>query len=158
MQQEQWQGVFPAITTPFLKDLSVDHKFLGEHASWMIDQGCKGVVALGSLGEAATLKFEEKVSILETLRKTMPRGTPVIAGIAGLSTAECVALAQRAEAVGCDGLMVLPPYVYKGDWRETEAHFSAVIGATRLGLRSSLGERKIPAGRVWTGAQSEPHP
>ncbi|HEY6219178.1 MAG TPA: dihydrodipicolinate synthase family protein [Gemmatimonadaceae bacterium] len=132
MQQEQWQGVFPAITTPFLKDLSVDHKFLGEHASWMIDQGCKGVVALGSLGEAATLKFEEKVSILETLRKTMPRGTPVIAGIAGLSTAECVALAQRAEAVGCDGLMVLPPYVYKGDWRETEAHFSAVIGATRL--------------------------
>ena len=57
---------------------------------------------------------------------------PVVAGIAGLSTAECVALARRAAAVGCDGLMVLPAYVYRGDWRETEAHFSAVIEATSL--------------------------
>jgi 1-pyrroline-4-hydroxy-2-carboxylate deaminase len=57
---------------------------------------------------------------------------PVVAGIAGLSTAECVALAQRSREAGADGLMVLPPYVYRGDWRETEAHFSAVIGATNL--------------------------
>jgi 1-pyrroline-4-hydroxy-2-carboxylate deaminase len=70
--------------------------------------------------------------VLETLRKSLPKNIPVIAGIAGLSTAECVALAQRAEKIGCDGLMVLPPYVYRGDWRETAAHFSAVIRATRL--------------------------
>jgi len=132
MRQEQWAGVFPAITTPFAKDLSVDHGFLGKHAAWMIDNGCSGMVALGSLGEAATLQFEEKVQILETLRQALPSGTPLIAGIAGLSTAECVSLAKRAAAVGCDGLMVLPPYVYKGDWRESEAHFSAVIGATKL--------------------------
>jgi dihydrodipicolinate synthase/N-acetylneuraminate lyase len=132
MRQEQWAGVIPAITTPFNKDLSIDHAFLGRHAAWMIGEGCRGVVALGSLGEAATLSFDDKVSILETLRKALPREIPVIAGIAGLSTAECVALAKRAAAVGCDGLMVLPPYVYRGDWRETEAHFSAVIGATSL--------------------------
>lgn len=132
MQKAQWGGVFPAITTPFTKDLSIDHSFLGEHAGWMIDAGCAGIVALGSLGEAATLTFEEKVTILETLRDALPRGVPVVAGIAGLSTTECVALAQRAEKVGCDGLMVLPPYVYRGDWRETEAHFSAVIRATKL--------------------------
>jgi dihydrodipicolinate synthase/N-acetylneuraminate lyase len=132
MDKAHWQGVYPAITTPFNKDLSIDHKFLGEHASWMIDTGCAGIVALGSLGEAATLQFEEKVTILETLRRALPRDVPVVAGIAGLSTAECVALAQRAEKVGCDGLMVLPPYVYRGDWRETEAHFSAVIRATKL--------------------------
>lgn len=132
MQQHDWQGVFPAITTPFTAGLAVDHPRLGKHVSWLIDNGCRGIVALGSLGEAATLQFEEKVSILESCRRSLTGGVPLVAGIAGLSTAECVSLAKRAEAAGCDGLMVLPPYVYRGDWRETKAHYDAVIGATTL--------------------------
>ena len=132
MEQRDWAGVFTAITTPFKADLTVDHDFLASHAAWQVDNGCTGVVALGSLGEAATLTFDEKVAILETCRRSVGGRVPVIAGIAGLSTAECVALARRAAAVGCDGLMVLPAYVYRGDWRETEAHFSAVIEATPL--------------------------
>jgi 1-pyrroline-4-hydroxy-2-carboxylate deaminase len=132
MEKAQWKGVFTAITTPFERSLAVDHKFLAEHASWQVSNGCTGVVALGSLGEAATLQFEEKVAIVATLRKALPKSVPVVAGIAGLSTAECVSLAQKLRDAGADGLMVLPPYVYKGDWRETEAHFSAVIGATKL--------------------------
>jgi dihydrodipicolinate synthase/N-acetylneuraminate lyase len=132
MEQAQWAGVFTAITTPFTESLAVDHKFLGEHANWLAASGCTGIVALGSLGEAATLQFDEKVAIIETLRKALPKKVPVIAGIAGLSTSECVALARKVSDVGGDGLMVLPPYVYRGDWRETEAHFSAVIGATKL--------------------------
>jgi 4-hydroxy-tetrahydrodipicolinate synthase len=132
MEKAQWKGVFTAITTPFDKSLAVDHKFLAEHANWQVENGVAGVVALGSLGEAATLQFEEKVAIIVTLRKALPKNVPVVAGIAGLSTAECVSLAQRSRDAGADGLMVLPPYVYKGDWRETEAHFSAVLGATKL--------------------------
>ena len=132
MQQQDWAGVFPAITTPFHDDFSIDHASLGKHARWLIESGCVGIVALGSLGESQTLSFDEKVQILETLRKALPAGTPLIAGIAGLSTPDCVALAQRAAVAGCDGLMVLPAYVYKGDWRETKAHYSAVIGATGL--------------------------
>jgi 4-hydroxy-tetrahydrodipicolinate synthase len=132
MQQRDWAGVYSAITTPFTPELSVDHAFLREHASWLVDEGCTGIVALGSLGESATLSFDEKVEILESCRTAVGDRVPVVAGIAGLSTSECVALARRAAAVGCDGLMVLPPYVYRGDWRETEAHFSAVIEATSL--------------------------
>ena len=132
MQQRDWAGVYTAITTPFTTDLSVDHAFLREHAGWLVDEGCTGIVPLGSLGESATLTFDEKVAILESCRAGVGDRVPVVAGIAGLSTAECVALARRAAAVGCDGLMVLPPYVYRGDWRETEAHFSAVIEATSL--------------------------
>jgi 1-pyrroline-4-hydroxy-2-carboxylate deaminase len=132
MEQAQWAGVFTAITTPFTENLDVDHGFLADHANWLIENRCAGIVALGSLGEAATLQFEEKVAIIATLRKALPKKVPVIAGIAGLSTAECVSLARRAGDAGADGLMVLPPYVYRGDWRETEAHFSAVIGATKL--------------------------
>ena len=132
MEQRDWLGVFSAITTPFTPDLAVDHAFLREHTAWLVDNGCTGIVALGSLGESATLTFDEKVAILESCRAAVGGRVPVIAGIAGLSTVECVALARRAAAVGCDGLMVLPAYVYRGDWRETEAHFSAVIEATPL--------------------------
>jgi 4-hydroxy-tetrahydrodipicolinate synthase len=132
MEQHDWQGVFPAITTPFGTGLEVDHARLGKHVRWLVDSGCRGIVALGSLGEAATLRFEEKVSILETCRRALGNDVPLIAGIAGLATSECVALAERAAAVGCDGLMVLPPYVYRGDWRETKAHYDAIIDATKL--------------------------
>jgi len=131
MKKTDWHGVLPAITTPFREDLSIDFDSLGRHVSWLIENGCRGAVALGSLGESATLAFDEKVEILRACRRAAGGGF-VVAGIAGLSTAECVALARAAESAGCDGLMALPPYVYRGDWRETEAHYSAVIAATPL--------------------------
>lgn len=132
MRIKDWRGVFPAITTPFHDDLSVDHEFLCEHAAWMVAQGANGIVPLGSLGEAPALSFDEKVRILETCRTALRAGTPLIAGISASSTAEAVALAKEAHRAGCDGLMVLPPYVYQGDWRETKAHVTAVIRATPL--------------------------
>ena len=126
-----WKGVISAITTPFKPDYSVDHAFLAEHAKWQLDNGVDGIVALGSLGEAATLTFEEKVAILKTLAPVMG-GKPLVAGIASLSTAEGIALAKAASEAGCAGLMVLPPYVYSTDWREMKAHVSAIIGATKM--------------------------
>jgi len=132
MQPRDWAGVLPAITTPFGPDRSVDEPALEAHVRWMMDSGCRGIVALGSLGESATLTFAEKVRILEVCRKAVGSRGPLVAGIAGLATAECVALARAAERAGCDGLMALPAYVYVGDGRETEAHYGAVIGATGL--------------------------
>lgn len=126
-----WRGVIPAITTPFTADNQVDHDFLAKHARIMLDAGCTGIVPLGSLGEGATLTFDEKVAIMRTLVKALD-GAPVIPGIAALSTDEAVQLAREAKAVGCKGMMVLPPYVYSTDWREMGAHVSAVIAATDL--------------------------
>lgn len=127
-----WTGVIPAITTPFKENLEIDHKALAWHARWMVQHGCKGVVALGSLGEGATLTFDEKVAILKTLVAALKDKAPVIAGISSLSTKEAGALAKAAAKAGCEGLMVLPPYVYSSDWREMKAHVSAIIGATKL--------------------------
>lgn len=127
----KWKGVMPAITTCFDKDLKIDHKFVGDHCRWLIDEGCTGIVALGSLGEGATLQFDEKVAILQTCRKAL-KNEPLVAAISALSTAEAVRLAKAAQDAGCDGLMVLPPYVYPGDWREMKAHISAVLRATTL--------------------------
>jgi dihydrodipicolinate synthase/N-acetylneuraminate lyase len=128
----KWQGVIPAMTTAFQPDYSVDHAFITKHARWLIDNGCTGVVALGSLGESATLRFDEKVAILQTLVKALGGKAPVVAGIASLSTMEAVDLARAAANVGCSGLMVLPPYVYSSDWREMKSHVQPVIRATKL--------------------------
>jgi 4-hydroxy-tetrahydrodipicolinate synthase len=127
----KWTGVIPAITTTFKADYSVDYEFVAKHAQWLVKNGCAGVVALGSLGESATLRFNEKVEILKTLVEAL-NGKPVVAGIASLSTAEAVDLARAAEQAGCSGLMVLPPYVYSSDWREMKSHLQPVIRATKL--------------------------
>ena len=132
MTQSIWRGVIPAITTPFTADGAVDHAFLADHARTLIAAGCRGVVPLGSLGEAATLAFEEKIAILRTLTQALGSRAPVIPGIAALATGDAVRLATEAAALGCGGLMVLPPYVYSTDWREMGAHVAAVIGATSL--------------------------
>ena len=132
MDRKDWRGVFAAITTPLRADYTVDHDALARHVSWLIDSGCTGIVPNGSLGESATLAFSEKVEILRTCCRAAGGRAPVVAGIAGLATGECVQLAREAEGAGCDGIMALPAYVYVSDWRETRAHYSAVISATSL--------------------------
>ena len=128
----KWTGVMPAITTCFTEKYEVDHAFLADHARWLIENGCTGIVALGSLGEGATLLAAEKLAILKTLTKALKGTAPVVASISALSTLEAVELAQSAEGAGCDGLMILPPYVYKGDWREMKTHVATVLRATNL--------------------------
>ena len=132
MDQKDWAGVFPAITTPFKADLSVDYETFAAQARWLVECGCNGIVALGSLGEAPALTRDEKLELLKRARQSLDRKAPVIAGISAFSTAEAVWLAKEAHRAGVDGLMVLPPLVYRGDWRETQAHLSAIFQATPL--------------------------
>lgn len=128
----KWTGVIPAMTTQFKPDYSVDHEAVAKHAQWLIKNGCAGIVALGSLGESATLRFDEKVAILKTVVAALDGEAPVVAGVASLSTMEAVELARAAKDSGCAGLMVLPPYVYSSDWREMKSHLQSVIQATNL--------------------------
>jgi 1-pyrroline-4-hydroxy-2-carboxylate deaminase len=127
-----FRGVIPAVTTPFNEDLRIDHGFLADHARWMVDSGCTGIVPIGSLGEGATLSASEKRQVLETCVRAVGERVPIIPGISALSTAEAVALARDAQQIGCRALMVLPPYVYSTDWREMRAHVAAVLEATEL--------------------------
>jgi 4-hydroxy-tetrahydrodipicolinate synthase len=127
-----WKGVMPAITTCFRADLTIDYDFMATHCRWLLDNGCTGIVALGSLGEGATLSFDEKLQILRTCVDAVQGRGPVIASISALTTSEAVAVAKAATDLGCDGLMVLPPYVYQGSWREMKAHVAAVFNAAPL--------------------------
>ena len=128
----QWKGVMPAITTPFTEGLEVDWAFAARHARWLQANGCTGIVCLGSLGEAATLGFDEKIKIVRGTVETVGSSIPVVGAVSALSTPEAVNLARALADAGAQGLMILPPYVYRGDWRETKAHIAAVLRATPL--------------------------
>jgi 4-hydroxy-tetrahydrodipicolinate synthase len=127
-----WKGVMPAITTSFTKDLQIDHGFMAEHCRWLLENGCAGIVALGSLGEGATLSLDEKLQVLRTTVGAVNGRSPVVASVSALTTSEAVAVAKAAADLGCDALMVLPPYVYQGNWREMKTHIEAVFEATPL--------------------------
>ncbi len=128
----KWTGVMPALTTAFDENLKIERAFLTRHARWQVENGVSGLVALGSLGEAATLALEEKLVVIETLVAAVDGKVPIVAAISSLSTTEAVALAKAVEARGAQGLMILPPYVYKGDWREMKAYVGAILEATAL--------------------------
>lgn len=127
-----WAGVIPAMTTPFDSNDAVDHAFLAQHATWLLANKCTGLVLLGSLGEGATLEAEEKVEVLKTAVRVANGKAPIVAAVSSLSTAASVRLAKQAEQLGCEGLLVLPPYVYSTDWREMKQHVSAILSATKL--------------------------
>jgi dihydrodipicolinate synthase/N-acetylneuraminate lyase len=128
----QWTGVIPALTTNLRANGALDARALARHCGWLIEHGMSGLVCCGSLGEAATLSFEEKIAVAEACVRAAAGRVPVALGVAALATGEAVALARAGARAGCAGLMVLPPYVYSTDWREMRAHVAAVISATRL--------------------------
>ncbi|MFZ0663739.1 MAG: dihydrodipicolinate synthase family protein [Acidobacteriaceae bacterium] len=128
----KWQGVMPAMTTALDQNYKVDAAFMTRHAKWLLDNGCTGIVALGSLGQGATVTFDEKVAIVRNMVAATANRAPVVASVSALSTDEAVSFAKSAEQTGCAALMVLPPYVYCGDWREMKAHVTAVLRATPL--------------------------
>ncbi len=104
-----WTGVLPAITTNFRASGALDPSALARHCRWMIDSGCTGIVCGGSLGEAATLSFEEKCRLMSICVKAVGNRAPVVFGVSALSTTEAVALAKFSAKARCQGLMVLPP-------------------------------------------------
>ncbi|MBL8734251.1 MAG: dihydrodipicolinate synthase family protein [Planctomycetes bacterium] len=126
-----FRHVLPAITTPWTAADGVDHEFLTAHARWLLAAGCSGIIPLGSLGEGATLDFDEKVAIVRSL-VAAAGAAPVLPGVAALSTKQAVRLAEACAAAGARGLMVLPPYVHKGPQREAIQHVEAVLRATSL--------------------------
>ena len=128
----EWKGVMPAITTCFDLELQIDHEFTARHVTWLVDNGCTGIVTNGSLGEGGTLSLDEKKALWNTCVTAVGDRAAVIAAIASITTADAIAQAKAAEAAGCRGLMVLPPYIYRGDWREMKAHIVAVCNATPL--------------------------
>ncbi|MBM3735025.1 MAG: dihydrodipicolinate synthase family protein [Acidobacteria bacterium] len=127
-----WHGVFPAATTQFRDDESIDIAATLRHLEVMIRAGIHGVIMLGTVGENMSQSIGEKVSVLEATVAAVNKRIPVLTGVAETTTREACRLAEAAAKAGVDGLMVLPAMVYKSDPRETILHFRTVARATGL--------------------------
>src|SRR6185369_2651858 len=132
MKSPRWQGVFPAITTQFRKDQSLDLDATLRHADALIDSGVAGIIFLGSLGENQALRPEEKRLVLEAMVKGVKGRVPVLSGVAESSTTEACRYARDLEKLRVDGLMLMPAMLYRGDPRETLEHFRTTAAATGL--------------------------
>jgi len=127
-----WQGIFPALTTKFNPDLSLDLPAFERHIGVQIDAGVDGLVVLGSLGENATLSPEEKVSVIASAVRASAGRVPVLSCVAETSTAGACGFIERTSEMGLAGYMALPGMQYQADRRETIAHYRAMAKASPL--------------------------
>lgn len=126
-----WTGIYPAVTTKFKENGELDIKAFITNIEIQIEAGVSGIIIGGSLGESSTLYPEEKNQLVETLQIFREK-VPVVMNIAESSTSRAVEAARQAEKSGADGLMILPPLLYKADSKETVEYFKKVASVTSL--------------------------
>jgi 4-hydroxy-tetrahydrodipicolinate synthase len=127
-----WKGVYPALTTKFKVDFSLDFDAMAEHLEFQLDAGVHGLIILGSLGENATLTMEEKLQLTEFFHQQVAGRVPLLACIAESDTRQACEFATRSQEIGVDGFMLLPPMRYPSNRRETLAYLEQVTAASDL--------------------------
>jgi dihydrodipicolinate synthase/N-acetylneuraminate lyase len=127
-----WKGVYPALLTPFTSEDTIDITLFEKNLAAQQKAGVHGVIIGGSLGEASTLRQEEKKLLVQVAKSFLGNNLPVILNIAESVTTEAVQQVKNASNWGADGIMLLPPMRYKADDRETAVYFKTVAKSTSL--------------------------
>jgi len=132
MTVKHWHGVYPAVTTKFKPDFSLDFDAMASHLEFQLDAGVDGIIILGSLGENSTLNLEEKIELTQFFHKQIDGRVPLLTCIAESDTRQACHLAAVSEKVGVDGYMLLPPMRYPSDNRETLSYLEEVAASSGL--------------------------
>ena len=132
MNSDVWSGVYPALTTKFKADFSLDYDAMAEHLEFQLNAGVHGVIILGSLGENSSLTAEEKLELTAFFHKQVAGRVPLLACIAESETRQACNLAAKSQEIGVDGFMLLPPMRYPSDRRETLTYLEDVAAASEL--------------------------
>lgn len=127
-----WEGIYPAVLTPFTKDGEIDFDMFAKNTEAQIKAGVHGIILAGTLGEASALETEEKFELLKFAKAITDGRIPVILNLSENTTRSAVNYAKKTKELGADGLMLLPPMRYKADNREVVEYFKAVASATDL--------------------------
>ncbi len=122
----------PAVTTKFTEDDQLDLVMFEKNIRAQMEAGVNGIILGGTLGEASTLKPEEKETLIKTTLSITEQKIPVIINIAEQTTEGAIAVAKHAESIGANGLMLLPPMRYKATDFETVTYFTAIAKSTSL--------------------------
>ncbi|TQK50536.1 4-hydroxy-tetrahydrodipicolinate synthase [Streptomyces sp. SLBN-118] len=120
-----WRGIMVATAVPLRDDLSVDYDAYAEHVSWLIENGCDGVVPNGSLGEYQTLTDEERARVVRTAVDAAG-GARVMPGVSAYGSAEARGWTEQAGESGCGSVLLLPPNAYRADEQAVHAHYAEV--------------------------------
>jgi 1-pyrroline-4-hydroxy-2-carboxylate deaminase len=129
---KKWSGVFPASTTQFARDESLDVSATQKVVAALIDDGVNGIICMGTVGENCSLSAPEKRTLMSAIKEAAAGRVPVLSGVAENTCALAAQYARDAEKIGIDGLMLLPAMVYKSNRRETLHHYRTVAQATGL--------------------------
>jgi 4-hydroxy-tetrahydrodipicolinate synthase len=132
LKKPDWSGVFPAVTTQFREDLSLDVDATARVVEGLIRDGVSGLIVCGTVGENTSLAKHEKIAVMEAAKSVARGRVPVISGIAEFTPAFAIDMAKEAARIGLDGVMVMPALVYSSKPHETAAHFRSVAQATDL--------------------------
>src|SRR5437763_16646899 len=108
----RWSGVFPAVTTQFREDFSLDLDATGRVIESLLADGVSGLIIAGTVGENGSLSKAEKLALLEAAVDVTRRRVPVLFGIAEFTTALASDMAPEARPLGPDGAIVKPARVY----------------------------------------------
>jgi 4-hydroxy-tetrahydrodipicolinate synthase len=132
MVMKSWSGVFPAATTQFAPDLSVDIDATQRGYDALVRDGVHGLVIMGTCGENNSLEAAEKRRVLQAAVEVVAGRVPIIVGVSELTTVQGAAFAKDAEKIGADALMALPAMVYVPTENELATHFRTIAGASGL--------------------------
>lgn len=127
-----WKGVFPAVTTKFHADGSLDMDLFFKNLDFQLESGVHGIILGGTLGESSVLSQEEKITLTRETVNYINGKVPVILNIAEGATQDALFWAKKAEELGASGLMILPPMRYGADAREVVTYFKTVANSTKL--------------------------
>lgn len=132
MSAAKWQGIFPAVTTKFHANEELDHAEMEKHFEFQIQNGVHGLVTCGSLGEASTLSFDEKLAVTKTAIKVANGRVPVLANVSETRTTNAIRFVEQARELGVDGFMVMPSVLYAADAREAKDNLRTIAAAAKL--------------------------
>ena len=131
MRNPRWKGIFPAVTTKFHADESLDLEGTARHLDFQIRNGIHGLVTGGSLGEASTLMLEEKLLVAKTALEVSAGRVPVLANISETSTREALRYVEGANKLGVNGFMVMPSVIYVADAREAMQNLRTIAAVAQ---------------------------
>jgi dihydrodipicolinate synthase/N-acetylneuraminate lyase len=132
MAATKWEGVFPAVTTKFKENEDLDHAEMEKHFNFQIESGVDALLTCGSLGEASTLSFDEKLEVAQTALRVAGGRVPVLLNVSETRTLNACRFVEKAHEMGVQGLMVMPSVLYAADSREAMDNLRVIAKAAQL--------------------------
>lgn len=128
----QWEGVYPAVTTQFNQDGTVNYETTQAMLDNLINEGVHGIIVNGTVGENCSLRPIEKRNVMKAALEVVNKRVPLLSGVAETTTQFAIEYSQDAQAIGIDGLMTLPGMVYRSTEREAIHHYQQIANNTEL--------------------------